>query len=175
LFSHYPFMSIAVSAVVQPSRILLMMVGAMSALCAATGMLAGLGQFGELAEGPRFIICISGFFLAFFGFYHGVRRRKPIHIDITGAGQIRIWALSANEPCTKTNGPHVNADGMTVRLLESSTIWPQLLLLRLQTEGGETIDLPILRDSVSPQCFRALSVACRWISQNGNAQNWDNF
>lgn len=168
-------MSIAVSAVVQPSRILLMMVGAMSAVCAAAGMLVGLGRLGELAEAPRFALCISGFFLAFFGFYHGKRHRKPIHIDITGTGQMRISAVSANEPCTKTNGPHVSADGTTVRLLKSSVIWPQLLLMRLQTEGGEIIDLPILRDSVSPQSFRALSAACRWISQNGNAQNWDNF
>lgn len=168
-------MSIAVSAVVQPSRILITMVGAMSAVCAAAGMLAGLGQVGELTAGPRFVLCISGIFLAVFGFYHGVRYRKPLHIDITGTGQIRIAPVNADKPCTRTNGPHVSADGTVVRLLESSAIWPQLLLLRLQTEAGETIDLPILRDSVSPQGFRALSAAFRWISQNGNAQNWDNF
>jgi hypothetical protein len=168
-------MSIAVSAVVQPSRILLAMVGAMSAVCAAVGVLAGLGQLGELTDGFRFVLCFSGFFLAFFGFYHGMWNRKPIHIDITGTGQMHIAAVRGDKPCTKTNGSHVSANGTTVRLLKSSVIWTQLLLLRLQTETGETIDVPILRDSVSPQIFRALSIACRWISQNGNVQNWDNL
>jgi toxin CptA len=46
-----------------------------------------------------------------------------------------------------------------VALLPGSTLWPQLLLLRLGTEEGAVLLLPVLRDSVSPGVFRALAVA----------------
>lgn len=51
-----------------------------------------------------------------------------------------------------------------VRLMAGSTLWPNLLLLRLQAEDGSVSVLPILPDSISRSDFRALSVAFRWIA-----------
>ncbi|MGH8806588.1 MAG: protein YgfX [Noviherbaspirillum sp.] len=162
---HFPrIMSIAVSAIVQPSRLLFAMVGAMSLCAAAVGVAIGAGQLGALPINPRILLSACSIFLAVFGFYHGVRHRKILHIDISGAGQLRLMEVAPAGACTDTNWPHVSKHGEVVRLLANSTIWPQLLLLRLQADSGKITTVPILPDCVSPESFRALSVACRWIA-----------
>lgn len=164
-------MSIAVSAVVQPSRLLAVMVGAMSAGCVLVGVSIGLGVIGELSPAVLTGTCSIAIFLSFFGFYHGIRHRKPIHIDISGTGQLRLTKVAAASPCTDTNWPHLEEIGEVVELMSNSTLLPHLLLLRLRTVSGIII-LPILPDSVSRDSFRALSVACRWIAvQAGRPEN----
>jgi len=59
-------------------------------------------------------------------------------------------------------------DGEIVRLMDASSLWPNLMFLHLQTESGRMVVLRILPDSVSPQEFRAISVACRWIAARSN-------
>jgi hypothetical protein len=157
-------MSIAVSAVVQPSRLLFAMVSAMSLCVAAAGVAVGVGQLGTFSIAPRILLATFNVFLAVFGFYHGVRQRKILHIDISGAGQLRLTKVWPTRTCIDTNWPHVSERGDVVRLLSDSTIWPQLLLLRLQNDGGKITTLPIFPDCVSSENFRALSVACRWIA-----------
>jgi toxin CptA len=161
-------MSIAVSAVVYPSRVLLVMVGAMSVTVVAIGIAVAMGLVGELSTTPRLFLGALVVFLAVFGFYHGARLRKPIHIDISGAGQLRLTDVSAAGPCIDTNWPHVRTNGEVVRLLKNSMIWPHLLLLRLQSESGKMTILMVLPDSVSRDNYRALSVACRWIAAHSN-------
>jgi toxin CptA len=168
-------MSIAVSAVVQPSRILLVMVSAMSVTVLVIGAAIGIEWLGNLSNVPRFVVAIFCIFLAFFGFYHGARHRKPIHIDISGAGQLRLTEVSAEGPCTDTNWPHVRKNGEVCHLLKDTTIWPHLLLLRLQAESGKITSLAILPDCVSKDSFRALSVACRWIAGQSSPTHVDKF
>jgi hypothetical protein len=52
----------------------------------------------------------------------------------------------------------------TVHLLDGSTLWSGMMLLRLQSESGRVHVLRILPDAVSQHEFRALSVALRWIA-----------
>jgi toxin CptA len=166
-------MSIAVSAVLLPSRVLRLMVGA---VCAGVGMSGGVIACAFTAELPllvRVLIAALSAFAAVFGFYHGSGRRKPIHIDISGVGQFRLTELALNDTCKQLDRPHLNEHVEVFRLLEHSTLWPHLLLLRLQGESGKITTLPILPDCVSQEGFRALSVACRWIAARGELQGWE--
>jgi toxin CptA len=157
-------MSIAVSALVQPSRLLFAMTGMMSVGAALIGIAIAAGRVGDLSFAIRLWGSLLAVFLSFFGFYHGTCYRKPIHIDISGTGQLRLTEVAVTAPCADTNWPHVREIGEVVRLMNDSTIWPYLLLLRLQSASGKIRVLPILQDCVSQDSFRALSVACRWIA-----------
>lgn len=169
-------MSIAVSVVVKPSRLLLMMVGTMCAGTAFMGAMLGLGQVGDLPNAARFSLAIFSVFLAFFGLYHTVRHQKTLHIDISSTGQLRLTRLNdAISSCRKKNWPHVKEKGEVVQLLSDSTIWPHLLLLRLQAENEKITVLPVLPDCVSRDSFRALSVACRWIAAHNKPAEHKNL
>jgi hypothetical protein len=163
-------MSIAVSAVVKPSRLLFTAVCALCVGVAFAGLMVGFGQVGDLSWPVRLSLAIFSVFLACFGVCHTVRHQNPIHIDISGVGRLRLTKF--DEPigsCQEKNWPHVKDDGEAVRLLSDSTLWPHLLLLRLKTENGKITVVPVLPDSVSRDAFRALSVACRWIAAHNNS------
>lgn len=164
-------MSIAVSTVVYPSRILLAMTGAMVAVAGFVAIAIAAGLVSELPLSIRLAIASLVLFLSFFGFYHGMRNRKPIHIDISGTGQIRLLKLTGATPCADKKRPHVGTIGELVRLLGNSTIWPHMLLLRFQSDQGEIMIVPVFPDSLSRDGFRALSVACRWMAVRKDAQN----
>lgn len=166
-------MSIATSVVVKPSRLLSAAADVMSLLCCAIGIGIGLGAAGELSPGYRAAIAAFTVFLSFFGFYHGVCYGKTIHMDISGTGQLRITEMSADGACADTNRPHVYEKGEVVRIMNNSTIWPHLLLLRLQSVSGTITIVPILPDSVSREGFRALSVACRWMVARNHSSGHD--
>lgn len=134
------------------------------------GLLIAAGYFGEMSPAARVSAVIACVFAAVFGFYHGSGSRKPIHIDISGMGQFRLIEALGTGPCKQPNGPHLGRQVEVVRLLDHSTIWPHLLLLRLQHESGKITSLPILPDCVSRDSFRALSVACLWIASRGELQ-----
>lgn len=162
-------MSIAVSAIVHPSRLLLTLIGAMSLIAACVGIAIALGAICELPLMLRLTTAMFSIFLAVFGFYHGIRVRKNIHIDISGVGQIRLTEDVGQRPCRDTNWPHVEENGELVRMMKNSTIWPNLLLLRLHTQSGRVKIVPVLPDSVSKDVFRALAVACRWIASHNDS------
>jgi len=134
---------------------------------AAVGLLIAAGYLGGMSLPMRTFTAFSCVFAAVFGFYHGSSSRKTIHIDISGTGQFRLVEVLGAGPCKQPNGPHLNRQAEAVRLLDHSTIWPHLLLLRLQHESGKITSLPILPDCVSRDSFRALSVACLWIASRG--------
>lgn len=157
-------MSIAVSAIVQPSRLLIAMVGAISALVSVFALLVASGHIGQLPFVPRLALGTAAFFLSLFGFYHGVRDRKTIQLDISGTGLIRLIEMGDRGSCMNSNWPHVRYSGEQVRLMRTSTIWPNLLILRFQSDDGKTTILPILPGCVASHSFRAISVACRWIA-----------
>jgi hypothetical protein len=168
-------MSIAVSVMVKPSRLLLMTVGAMCLLVAAIGVIIASGHVGGLHAIARPSISICSFFLAVFGFYHTARNQLTLHIDISGTGQIRVArGGGSTSSCREQNWPHVT-NGEVVRMMKDSTIWPKLLLLRLQAEDGKITVVPVLPDCVSRDSFRALSVACRWIAAHNNPTDSKNL
>jgi toxin CptA len=158
-------MSIAVSVVVMPSRLLLTVVAALCACASAIGGLIGLGMVGELAVLARLVCALLCISLVAAGFVRMMQRRKIHHLDISGSGQISLRiAKSASREMPNIVAETPNADGILVTLLADSTLWPHFLMLRLQDEDGKVHPLPILADSLPAESFRAVSVACRWIA-----------
>jgi hypothetical protein len=93
-------------------------------------------------------------------------------LDISGLGQLRLTVQQEMRPAGAAGAPHVAAssgptsEGVAVTLLPGATVWPGCILLRLRTAAGKTVVLVVLRDSMSPGDFRALSVAVRSLAQD---------
>ena len=148
-------MSIAVSAVIVPSRLLrrvllcygLANLGAGAALGAGFAppfALPWLGAAACLLAGAGVLRCL--------GRLPNVRR-----IDISGVGQVRLTVQQGIG--TRDAPPPV-----PMRLLPGSTVWPGLLLLDLRGDDGARCALALLPDSVEAGQFRRLSVALRDIA-----------
>lgn len=142
-------MSIAVSAVVGPSRIhRCLLAGAGLSLFAAAlavGFLAPAHfrwcMFQVLA------LALAGAVLM----HAGSAGAKTHRIDISGTGAVVLTVQQG------LRGPSATA----VTLLPGSVVWPPLMLLRLRPEvaGARVQVLPVWRDSVGPWAWRALAVA----------------
>lgn len=162
-------MSIAVSAVVNPSRSLLATVGGMCVGIAFGAGMIGFAQLSEMSNQARMLTAGISILAVFFAFYWVLRARKTFRIDISDIGQIRLEEYIETGDISSLTEV---AKGKVVELLPDSTIWNHLLLLRLQHEGGQITVLPILRDCVEKDAFRLLSIACRWIAaQNNRPEN----
>jgi toxin CptA len=151
-------MSIAVSAVIRPSRLL-----RVALICFGA---ANLGAGLALSTS-----CCGPFFLPYLLAGHCLLASvmilrafacsgKTHRLDISGLGQIRltvqqdIGAAVAQRPL--------------VRLMPGSTVWPQMLLLRLRDEHGALSAVAIFPDCVADGLFRALAVAIRNIAGRNN-------
>ncbi|QAU34249.1 protein YgfX [Janthinobacterium sp. 17J80-10] len=172
-------MSIAVSTVVMPSRRLALL---LAIFCAGVAAVAWQLAFGALIDLPlvlRVALTVILSVMPGWAAYTAISPGKSLRIDISEHGQIRV---AEDKACSVTGlqkghrqavqagqeGPVEDAAGTIVNLLPDSTIWPQLLLLRLQAKGQVTRNVLILRDSVSAEHFRALSVACHWIAAHND-------
>jgi hypothetical protein len=91
-----------------------------------------------------------------------LRRKTALRIDVTGLGQIRL--VETLPDAAARSLPWSDAVGEVVQLRQGSTLWPSLMVLRLQAVSGRVTTLILLPDSLSDDAFRALSVACRWIA-----------
>jgi toxin CptA len=147
-------MSIAVSAIVRPSLCLRLSLAAFSMFSIGFGSLLLLRQ--HVYSWPLFGALVS-LLAALILSFSLLKNRNPHRLDISGVGQIRLTVYQL-----MPGG--VRADGTLVTLLAGSTLWPGLLLLRLRTEDGGVVVLPVLFDSVGAGLFRPLSVACRTIA-----------
>jgi toxin CptA len=148
-------MSIAVFAVVAPSRRLRALVAAYGLANVAAALAVGFLLPGRFALTPLSTI----FFLAAAAcLLHGCGAlTKTRRIDISGVGRLLLTVQQDMGAGAANAGPA--PAGEAVELLAGSTRWPQLMLLRLQNEEGAVLLLPILRDSVAPGVFRTLAVA----------------
>ncbi|MBB3222565.1 hypothetical protein [Pseudoduganella umbonata] len=151
-------MSIAMSAIIHPSAALRL---AQAALCGAV-----------VACGASFGVSLAGMAMVFAGAAAALCQRRLVklaRIDISAVGHIRLTVYQQGE------APHAGM-GRSVRLLPGSTLWPGLLLLRLQGDPGEADDagkagkagrvhwLIVLPDSAAPDVRRRLAVAVRAIA-----------
>lgn len=142
-------MSIAVSAVVGPSRIhRCLLAGAglcLFAAALAVGFLASEHFHWSMVQ--TLILAATGAVLM----HAGSRRAKTHRIDISGTGEVVLTVQQG------LRGPSATA----VTLLPGSVVWPPLMLLRLQPEdaGARVQVLPVWRDSVGPGVWRVLTVA----------------
>jgi toxin CptA len=153
-------MSIAVTAVVKPSRRLSAVVSAMCMAVLSGGTAIGFGLVGDLTFVLRMTVLLACMMGASYAFYNVVMVRTAHEIHISGAGQMRlaVWVHGIR-------GKRVSSEAQAeaVKLLASSTLWSGLLILHLQNEKRQTEVVRVLPDSVSAESFKALLVACRWI------------
>ena len=157
-------MTIAVSVVVQPSRVLLLSVCVMAIMATLAAILILCGAY-ELSLGLRLQISAIATILSGVTVFKAHRSRKTFHIDISGIGQIRLTQYSG-VPSFDRN--LVSAlDGISsqlVHLMPDSILWSQFLFLRLKPDEGRTLSIPVLIDSVNGPGFAELSVACRYVA-----------
>ncbi len=156
-------MSIALSATIRPSRLLAGLQFAMSAVLLSTSswLLQSADPLGfsfSLQHVLAIICAIASFALI----VQPLRRRTGLRIDVTGLGQIRLLETLPDAEAGST--PWSDAVGEVVQLRQGSTLWPSLMVLRLQAVSGRLTTLILLPDSVSDDAFHALSVACRWVA-----------
>ena len=147
-------MSIAVSAVIAPSRLLRFALGGFVAanLGAAVALGSGLAGPFRLPQAGACACLLASVALA----ASLVRGRNVRQIDISGLGQIRVTVQQGGgSNDTRTD---------LAELLRGSTVWPGLMLLRLRRTDGVASVLAVLPDSVEPGQFRRLSVAIRYIA-----------
>lgn len=152
-------MSIALSAVIKPSRLLLALVGAQCMLAGLVGALIAGGAVGDLSLPLRALLAASCIAAAACGMLRYYRERCAFRVEIGADGQIRMAEIAA-----KNVSKILNSKLVPVQLLQCTTIWSYLLLLRLRSASGSVRTIAILPDCVSNDTFRVLSVACRWIA-----------
>ena len=159
-------MSIAVSAIVRPSRQLRRLHALLCVL-----VLAAAGVFRQPV--PQCVMVAAVFASA-------CRRRRGVNgvrLDISGVGGIRL-AVYQKEAGNRTqparppeaaarDGPELVDAGTEVRLMPGSTLWPALLLLRLRSADGTVFWLPVLPDTVAPDVLRRVALAMRSIAAMG--------
>ena len=144
-------MSIAVSAVIVPSRVLRALLLACALAHGATALATAAGMLGRFHFAP--LIAAACFGAAVLFLYAALRGKKPRRFDISGRGLLRLTVQQTSE---------------SMQLAPGSTLWPQLLALALRGDDGALHVLLVLPDSVARGQFRALAVAFRAIANNSD-------
>jgi len=140
-------MSIAVSALVRPSRVHRCLLGACALVqCAVAAALALDTPFHYLG-GP--VLWLAPAFAAAALLPAVARTAKMHRIDISGTGELRV---------TVQQDVRAGAAGHVV-LLPGSVVWPPLMVLRYGEPGGAAHVLVAWRDAVDAAAWRALAVA----------------
>jgi toxin CptA len=142
-------MPIAVSAIVRPSRVhRCLLLGAGLSLFAAA---FAVGVFASARFHAASFQAVALAAAAAVLMHAGSGRAKTHRIDISGTGEVVLTVQQG------LRGPHVASSSVT--LLPGSVVWPPLMLLRLQASGAGVQAVPVWRDSVEPDAWRALAVA----------------
>jgi toxin CptA len=158
-------MTIAVSVVVRPSRIVMLSTcaTAFAAVLAACSLLLGSH---ESSAALRLHISFIATICSAAAVFRAVRLRKTFHIDISGIGQIRLTQYSGMLAWYENANFALDGDlGQVVHLSRNSVLWPQCLLLRLKPVTGSGSWVVVLPDAVAGCGFAGLSVACRIIAK----------
>ena len=159
-------MSIAVSAIIRPSRIFKVMAAAMTLIVLVAAALFWLRPHEIIYAHNRALLALVCAMVALTAYFTVRPVKKSLRIDISASGQIWLtqYSLSAGSKDSGKAGAYIEGNSELVYLLEDSTLWPTFMLLRLQASTGYVTALIILPDSLERSAFRALCVACRWIA-----------
>jgi hypothetical protein len=145
-------MSIAVSALVRPSRTQrLVWAGCGLAHC-ASALVVGLLAPERFLLAPQLALALAGAGACVLG--AAVRRPKTHRIDISGTGDLRVTVQQDVD-----GRDRAAQEGSAAALLPDSVIWPMLMLVRYTAPGARPRVLALWRDSVEPAAWRALAVA----------------
>lgn len=152
-------MSIAVSAVIKPSRLLRVALAAYAAASAGAAMALAF-ELGGRFHFPLLLAAACAAVAVLAG-RAAMDAETTRGIDISGLGQIRLTVQHSM-------GTGQGARDL-VRLLPGSTVWPHLLLLLLKdADSGALTMLTILPDSVAPEQFRKIAVSISAIARRDN-------
>lgn len=158
-------MSIAVSAIIRPSRLMQATFTLFSIVLFVTAALLWLrltGNIPDLARSVLTLVCVGAGCAVFF---IASARKKIYRLDISGNGQIRLSEYRPTASAGKSDRcADIGGSGEVVQLLRDSTLWPMLLLLRMQSHTGRVTIVPVFPDSTERRAFRAVCVACHWIA-----------
>lgn len=146
-------MSIAVSAVIRPSRALRAALCAFGAANLCAGVALAAGSVHVFLPGLLAGACLLAGLLAVGA---AAVIKKTRRIDISGLGRMHLTVQQSMRGAV--------ANRTQVELMAGSTVWPQLMLLLLREAGGAVTVLAVLPDSVQADQFRALGVAVRAIA-----------
>ena len=152
-------MSIAVSTVIKPSRLLRVALSVYAAASAGAALALVSGHVGRFHF--PYLLAFACLLAALVAVRAVVAVKTTRWIDISGLGEIRLTVQHSigTRPATRE----------LVRLMPGSTVWPNLLLLLLHApEGGAVTVLPILPDSVAPDQFRKIAVSINAIARRDN-------
>ena len=150
-------MSIALSAVIKPSRLLRAALAAYGATCA--GAAVALAQPARV-HAPA-LLALACAACALLAWLVAANRGNARQIDISGLGEIRLSVQQSLGAAT--------AMSEALRLLPGSTVWPSLLILLLRdATGGAVAVVTILPDSVATGQFRKIAVSIRSIARRDN-------
>ncbi|MCS0580415.1 hypothetical protein NX784_02295 [Massilia pinisoli] len=144
-------MSIAVSALVRPSRIQRFVWGGCGLAQCASALAVGLLAPERFLLAPQLALALAGGGACVLG--AAVRRPKTHRIDISGTGDLRVTVQQ------DVDGRDRAAREGAAALLPDSVIWPMLMLVRYAAPGARPRVLAVWRDSVEPAAWRALAVA----------------
>ncbi len=151
-------MSLAVHAVIMPSRLLR---SALSGYALASlGAAIALAWGGAEAFHRPWLLGAACLASALLAGRAAARCATVRRIDISGLGEIRLTVQQSMGEA---------APREPVQLMPGSTLWPGLLMLLLRDPGnGRVTVLPILPDSVRHEQFRKIGVALRAIARRDN-------
>jgi len=167
--SFFLAMSIALTVVVRPSRILNALLRSMCFCVASVGIAIGFAWVSDLSLPYRLPIAITCILTATACLY-AESYRNTYRISISGDGQIRLSEYDAVFDATICSAcDDASGEVFLVSLQDNSIIWPQLLLLHLKADNKKTFIVPIFLDGLSASGFRSLSVACRWIATHNKS------
>ena len=153
-------MSIAVSALVRPSRVQrLVSLAAGLAQCAAA-LTVGLHAPERFACATAVAFALAGAGLALLA--AAIFRPKTHRIDISGTGELRV---TVQQSVGGRDGSDCQPGNAT--LLPGSVIWPVLMGLRYGAPGMTPRVLLVWRDGVDPTVWRALAVALAVAGRRG--------
>jgi hypothetical protein len=160
-------MSIALSVILRPSRLLYILLGVML-LLANIGWTLGLSQ---IIQSPIWLglLSVAGFLLSCIGFVRSIRQQKISQLDIDDDGRIIVRRLAQSESVFAKKGLNPSASdanivwSATAELTEDSVVWSNIFVLHLSLATAQIEKFVILRDSIDPASFRRLGVALRWV------------
>jgi hypothetical protein len=150
-------MSIAVSALVRPSRIQRFVWGSCGLALCVSALAVGLLAPGRFLLASLVALALAAAGVAVLG--AAARRPKMHQIDISGTGDLRVTVQQ------DVGGP----PGGNAALLPGSVLWPMLMLLRYAAPGTGPGVLAVWRDSVDAATWRALAVALAVVGRRGDA------
>lgn len=165
-------MTIAVSAVIRPSRLSLFLSLLFALNLCITAVLLFHRFESILGFMQRLVVAVVCVIPVFALLISVFRSRNIVRIDISGNGQIRLFHTKRSAHAFQfQNKVEISRnDYEIVRLLGDSTLWPYIMSLRLQSNTGKIFVVLIFPDSVEQPLYRSLLVALRCLKNQDDRE-----